>query len=218
MGEHEALDWRGHEAIDRDGDKLGKLKDIFLDNDSDRPEWAVVGTGLLGRDARFVPLRGASEREGYVRLDFQKEQVEAAPDVDHEGELTPEQEQALYEHYGLDYGAGGSGHGHGEHEHHAHEHGEPENLGHEHGEHEHHGHEHGEHERRDAPGGEGLTRSEEEVHLGKESRPRQRVRLRKHVVTEYVTQRVPVQREEVRVEHEPVEGEPGPEPGTEERR
>ena len=183
MGEHEALNWRGHEAIDRDGDKLGKLKDIFLDNDSDRPEWAVVGTELLGRDARFVPLRGASEREGYVRLDFQKEQVEAAPDVDHEGELTPEQEQALYEHYGLDYGAGGSGHGHGEHEH--------------------HGHEHGEHERRDAPGGEGLTRSEEEVHVGKESRPRQRV---------------PVQREEVRVEHEPVEGEPGPEPGTEERR
>src|SRR5215211_5268874 len=66
MGEHEALSWRGLEAIDRDGDKLGKIKEIFLDNDTDEPEWAVVGIGMLGRKVRFLPLQGATERGGFV--------------------------------------------------------------------------------------------------------------------------------------------------------
>jgi uncharacterized protein (TIGR02271 family) len=51
-----------------------------------------------------------------------------------------------------------------------------------------------------------MTRSEEEVHIGTETRPRERVRLRKHVVTDYVTKKVPVQREELHVEREPADG------------
>src|SRR4051794_20989526 len=137
MGEHEALSWRGLEAIDRDGDKLGKIKEIFLDNDTDEPEWAVVGIGMLGRKVRFIPLRGATERDGFVRVDVEKERLEGAPQVDEDAELSADQERELYGHYGLDYDApgqrsGGGAGGHGHHTEHDHEHGrhgEPGGVG-----------------------------------------------------------------------------------------
>ena len=50
-----------------------------------------------------------------------------------------------------------------------------------------------------------MTRSEEEVTLHKQRRPRERIRLKKYVVTDYVKKTVPVQREKVRLEHEPAE-------------
>ena len=49
-----------------------------------------------------------------------------------------------------------------------------------------------------------MTRSEEELRVGTRAREGGRVRLRKYVVTEYVQQTVPVQREEVRIEREPI--------------
>jgi uncharacterized protein (TIGR02271 family) len=49
-----------------------------------------------------------------------------------------------------------------------------------------------------------MTRSEEELNVGTQSRETGRARLRKYVVTEEVQQTVPVQREEVRVEREPI--------------
>src|SRR3954470_8567649 len=135
MGEHEALSWRGHEAIDRDGDKLGKIKEIYLDNETDEPEWAVVGIGLLGGKVRFLPLQGATERGGFVRIDVEKDRLDGAPEVDEDAELTADQERGLYEHYGLDYDApGGRGPGiggseHGEHEHGRGEHGRGGDVG-----------------------------------------------------------------------------------------
>ncbi len=55
-----------------------------------------------------------------------------------------------------------------------------------------------------------MTRSEEELHVGTETREAGRARLRKYVVTENVTQTVPVSREEVRVEREPITEENAP--------
>ena len=52
--------------------------------------------------------------------------------------------------------------------------------------------------------GDAMTRSEEELRVGTAKRERGRARLKKYVVTEEVTQTVPVQREEVRVEREPI--------------
>ena len=49
-----------------------------------------------------------------------------------------------------------------------------------------------------------MTRSEEELRVGTTQRETGRARLRKYIVTENVTQTVPVQREEVRVEREPI--------------
>ena len=49
-----------------------------------------------------------------------------------------------------------------------------------------------------------MTRSEEELSVGTTERESGRVRLRKYVVNDEVTKTVPVRREEVRVEREPI--------------
>ena len=94
--------WRGLKMVDADGDKIGTIEDIFLDRQTGEPAWAAVKTGLFGHKHTFVPIRGAdvtADRE--VRVPLQKEQVKDAPRVDPDGELTPDQERELWEHYGL---------------------------------------------------------------------------------------------------------------------
>jgi uncharacterized protein (TIGR02271 family) len=49
-----------------------------------------------------------------------------------------------------------------------------------------------------------MTRSEEQLRVGTEREAAGRARLRKYVTTENVTKTVPVQREEVRLEREPI--------------
>ncbi|TNY34736.1 YsnF/AvaK domain-containing protein, partial [Thermomonospora catenispora] len=52
--------------------------------------------------------------------------------------------------------------------------------------------------------GDAMTRSEEHLRVGKETRESGRVRLRKYVVTEEEQVTVPVSHEEVRIEREPI--------------
>jgi uncharacterized protein (TIGR02271 family) len=179
--------WRGRTVVDRDGDKIGKLDEIYLDEQTGRPEWALVNTGMFGSKSSFVPLAGATEADGDVRVHFEKAQVKDAPNVDESEQLSQDEERQLYSHYGLDYGEAHSGSGLPEGTNGAG--GEPGGPGH------------------DASGpntDEAMTRSEEEVAVGTTQRESGRVRLKKYVVTEEVTQTVPVQREEVRVEREPI--------------
>ena len=49
-----------------------------------------------------------------------------------------------------------------------------------------------------------MTLSEEQLRVGTQTHEAGRARLRKYVVTENVTQTVPVSREEVRIEREPI--------------
>jgi uncharacterized protein (TIGR02271 family) len=167
-------DLRGEEVVDRDGDKIGKLDEIYLDQQTREPAWALVKTGLFGSASTFVPLQGASrasDGEG-LQVAYEKDHVKDAPNMEADGELSPEEEARLYRHYGLDYDSGAGG-----------------DTG------------------QDTSGpntDEAMTRSEEELQVGKTTRERGRARLKKYVVTEEVTQTVPVQREEVRIEREPI--------------
>jgi uncharacterized protein (TIGR02271 family) len=190
----EAYEWRGREVVDAQGDKIGSLEEVYLDTDSGRPEWATVKTGLFGMKQSFVPLRDASPEGGKVAIPYDKDQVNDAPKVDPDGELSTEEENRLYSHYGIAAGNGSSGSGTSGADGDA-------TAGHVSGV--------------DADRTEGhdvsgpttddaMTRSEEELRVGTERRERGRARLRKYVVTEQVQQTVPVQREEVRVEREPV--------------
>jgi len=107
--------------------------------------------------------------------------VKGAPGIDPDGELSQDEEATLYSHYGLDYGESRSDTGLPE--------GDREAVG------------------EDVSGpttDDAMTRSEEEVRVGTAQRESGRVRLRKYVVTDEVQQTVPVQREEVRVEREPI--------------
>jgi hypothetical protein len=181
-----ALDWRGRTVVDRDGDKIGRFDELYLDQE-DRAAWAAVNTGLFGMRQTFVPLSGAEPADDALRVPFAKDQVQAAPNVDPDEQLTPEEEERLYRHYGLPVTAEP----------------EPEPDGDDTAP--------AEAERPAADESDtAMTRSEEELHVGTRRRVRGRARLKKYVVTEHVQKTIPVQREEVRVEYEPAEGDEAP--------
>ena len=170
----DAYAFEGRTMLDRDGDKIGKIEDVYEDRQSGRPEWALVSTGLFGTKKTFVPLRGAQPTGEDVRVPLEKAHVKDAPGIDADGELSESEERKLFTHYDLGYetdvdGSAGNGH--------------------------------------DVSGpttDDAMTRSEEELRVGTERREAGRVRLRKYVVTETEQRTVPVRREEVRVEREPI--------------
>jgi uncharacterized protein (TIGR02271 family) len=182
----DAYDWRGREIVDAQGDKVGTLEELFRDEDTEQPEWAAVRTGMFGTKLSFVPIQSAEPVGEDVRVPFSKSQIKDAPKIDDsDGQLSQEEEAQLYQHYGMSYGERRS------------DSGLPEagasdpngTVGH------------------DVSGpttDDAMTRSEEELRVGKVDRERGRARLRKYVVTEQVQTTVPVRREEVRLEREPI--------------
>jgi len=96
------LSLRGQQLTDRDGEKVGKMEEIYLDAGSGEPEWALVHTGLFGTKRTFVPLAGATEEDGQIRVPLTKEAVKEAPQVEPDGKLTKDEETALYSHYGIE--------------------------------------------------------------------------------------------------------------------
>jgi uncharacterized protein (TIGR02271 family) len=204
----EAYEWQGRTVVGSDGEKIGKVAEIYLDGETNKPEWATVTTGLFGTKSNFVPLAGASPDGEDIRVDVTKDQVKDAPGVDPDGELSEHEESRLFEHYGVPYTREGSVTAQGQPT-------QGTGIGTETDEHtDVSGSYAGERaetdhpqEGRDTSGpttDDAMTRSEEELHVGTRQRESGRVRLRKYVVTEMATQTVPVQREEVRVEREPI--------------
>jgi sporulation protein YlmC with PRC-barrel domain len=100
------LRFRGEQLTDREGQQVGKVEEIYLDADSGEPEWALVHTGLFGTKRTFVPLAGATEEEGELRIPLEKSKVKDAPQVEPDGKLTKDEETALYRHYGIEPSAG----------------------------------------------------------------------------------------------------------------
>src|SRR5215216_111976 len=98
-----ARGWRGRVMVDRDSNKIGEVVDIYLDNETDRPEWAVVRTGLFGLRSTFVPLAEAREVGDELQVAQQRLQVKQAPNIEPDGQLSAAEEAELYRHYGLDY-------------------------------------------------------------------------------------------------------------------
>ncbi len=95
------LQFRGQDLHDRDGDKLGGVEEIYLDAETNDPEWALVHTGLFGTKRTFVPLHEASERDGALTVPVDKATVKDAPKVEANGQLSQQEEQDLFEHYGI---------------------------------------------------------------------------------------------------------------------
>jgi uncharacterized protein (TIGR02271 family) len=193
--------WQGRTMVDPAGDKLGTIDAIYLDDETGQPEWALVYTGLFTANTTFVPLAQAQDLGDSVQVPYDKQQVIDAPTMQADRQLSQEDEAELYRHYGLDYSehhsdsglpAGTAGQGIDPHD------GDGDGVdddvedtavG------------------RDTSGpttDDAMTRSEEELAVGTQTRERGRARLRKHVTTEQQTVTVPVQREEVRVEREPI--------------
>jgi uncharacterized protein (TIGR02271 family) len=186
--------WQGRTMVDPAGDKLGTIDAIYLDDETGQPEWATVTSGLFGTKTAFVPLAQAQDTGDSVQVPYAKAQVTDAPTMEADGSLSQDEEAALYRHYGLDYS----------------EHRSDSGLPARERDRDHDGVSSDVQDNavgRDTSGpttDQAMTRSEEELRVGTQTRERGRARLRKYVTTEQQTVTVPVQREEVRVEREPI--------------
>jgi len=175
----------GRDVYDRNGDKIGALGQVYSD-ESGQPVWASVKTGLFGMNESLVPLHEAQLTGDRLQVPYEKAQVKDAPNVDVEPDepLDEKQVQQLYQHYNIGWDQAGT---------------EGYATGYTSG---------AEHTRQaytgPSSGDDAMTRSEERLNVGKERQETGRARLRKYVVTENVQQTVPVQREEVRLEREPI--------------
>lgn len=180
-----ALTTAGGNVIGSDGSKIGSVGQIYVDDQTSEPTWVTVKTGLFGTHESFAPLDSATQDGDDIVVAHTKDKVKDAPRVAADGHLEPSEEDELYTYYGLNGHAGFTGNGRdadvdtdarG-------------TVGH------------------DTSGpttDDAMTRSEEKLHVGTEREATGRARLRKYVVTENVTKTVPVQREEVRLEREPI--------------
>lgn len=174
-------EWYDRTVVGPDNDKIGKVADIYLDNATEQPEWAAVKTGLFGNRVSFVPLAGARVEGDNLHVAYDKSKVKDAPNVDADDQLSEEEEAELYRYYGLDYSQ--------ESLQEAAPAAAPTDRGH------------------DTSGpttDDAMTRSEEELQVGSIVEEAGRVRLRKYIVTEHVQATVPVQREELVIEREPI--------------
>ncbi|MFC7713797.1 PRC and DUF2382 domain-containing protein [Nonomuraea recticatena] len=191
----------GRTVFDRDGAKVGEVKNVYLDDHTNEPEWLTVRTGLFGMHESFVPLRTARVDGDRVDVTYDKAMIKGAPRVDVEsgGHLSLDEERELYRYYGLDWSAASgrqSGDGRG-----------PvpgQGAGRKTGRSGDTGTSGAGLPTQAGRSDEAMTRSEEHLRVGKERRESGRARLRKYVVTETEQVTVPVTREEVRLEREPI--------------
>ena len=97
-------DWHGQQIVDVDGEKIGKLEDVYVDVETDVPQFATVKEGLIGRHLTFVPLGGITVGPDELRVAVTKAQVQDAPNIAQQGEeLSQEDESALYHHFELNF-------------------------------------------------------------------------------------------------------------------
>ncbi len=176
--------------VGSDGEKIGKITDIYEDPETGKPEWATVSSGLFGTKSNFVPLAGASPVGEDVQAQVTKDQVKDAPGVENDGDLSDAEEQRLFEFYGVPYTTEGSTTAQGT----------PDQRT----DYAETGREQVGHDTSGPTTDDAMTRSEEELRVGTRQREAGRARLRKYVVTENVTKTVPVSHEEVRIEREPI--------------
>jgi uncharacterized protein YrrD len=105
MAKHQNIaDWHGKVLVDRDGEKIGKLEDVYVDVETDEPMFGTVKEGLIGRHLTFVPLAGLTIGPDNLQVTVSGEQVKSAPNIElHGDELSKEDESTLYHHYQLNY-------------------------------------------------------------------------------------------------------------------
>jgi uncharacterized protein (TIGR02271 family) len=172
----------GYEVYDPNGEKIGKVDDLFVD-ESDQPEYIGVKMGFLGTSSTLIPwdvVDNANDEGGRIELSVDKDTAKNGPAFDDDREITPEFENQVYSHYGLQRASTTEEPGAYE----AYQGTETTDKD----------------ELR-------VQRTEEELRAGTMEREAGSVQVRKRVRTDRESVQVPTRREEVSVERVPVEGE-----------
>jgi hypothetical protein len=100
--------WCEREVTDINGDPLGHAEAIYDDDRTGEPAFLLVRGGRFGNKMHFAPVEGARLEGDVIRLAADADQVNGAPRVSADDHLSPEEEQRLFEHYGLDSAPDGS--------------------------------------------------------------------------------------------------------------
>ncbi|MEU8657348.1 PRC and DUF2382 domain-containing protein [Actinoplanes philippinensis] len=181
----------GLDVHDRTGDKVGSIGAVWSDG-AGRPAWASVKTGWFGLNESLVPLQDATVQGDTVTLPYEKAQIKEAPNIDAERDepLTEDEVDRLYQYYGTSWQDSYRAYQTGAAATDASFTGTRAGAG------------HGATDRRGAD--DAMTRSEERLNVDTETEQVGRARLRKYVVTEQEQVTVPVTREEVRLDREPI--------------
>jgi uncharacterized protein (TIGR02271 family) len=176
LNETQAREVVGATAHGSDGEKIGKVGQLFLDDQTGQPEFVTVNTGLFGSSESFVPVEGATLDGGQLTVPYTKDVVKDAPNVDLDGgHLDPSEEQRLFEYYGMTANGTETSQTYAEG-----------------------------HDTSGPTTDDAMTRSEEHVRVGTTTEEAGRVRLRKYVTTEMETHTVPVAKEHAVIETEPI--------------
>ena len=67
--------WKGQTLFGPGDDKIGEIADVYLDRQTNEPEWLAVKTGLFGSNLSFVPIREASTGGDGVTVPYDKSLV-----------------------------------------------------------------------------------------------------------------------------------------------
>ena len=97
-------DWIGQDVLDAEGEKAGKLEEVYLDGDA--PVLAEVKTGGLRRRTHLVPLDGASVGRSHVRVAYATQLVGEAPEGPGDGAPDEAYLRTVGSHYGLAWSGG----------------------------------------------------------------------------------------------------------------
>ena len=87
-------------AVDAEGNRIGKISKVYLDDQTGRPLWFLVETGLFGTRQSFAPIRGSEIDGERVVLTVSKDQVKDAPDIDEDAHISESEKDALRQYYG----------------------------------------------------------------------------------------------------------------------
>ena len=181
-----------------DGDKIGSVGQVYLDDVTNEPTFVTVKTGHFGANETFIPLQQAQTTADGITVPYEKAFVKDAPNVDADGSLTPQEEQRIYEYYSMEYTAT---------EGHVEDRRDVDTTA-------------GvvgdrdvvdtdrdvvDTDRREVNDADGVVVRDEHLNVGTERKASGRVRLRKQSYTTTETVEVPVTREEVVVERESVD-------------
>lgn len=213
-------------AYGSDGDKIGKVEQVFLDDNTEEVTFVTVNTGLFGTKESFVPVDGAQQDGDRFVLPYTKDVIKDAPNVDADQHLSPAEEEEIYRYYKMNYagtddryaadtdrnavpaaGTAGTA-GYAEVDRDATDRNSTAGIADVDRtvtDRDRTDRDLADRDRTDRSEG-GVVRHEEQLHVGKEQRETGRARLRKYVVTEHENVDVPVEREEVRVERTPLSG------------
>ena len=183
-----AEEYVGRDAVDEQGNKIGSVRQVYLNDQTGQSDWITINTGLFGMKENFAPLAGSRFTGQDLVLPFDKDVVKDSPDIADSSHLDVDEQEALYSYYRQYLGDTAS----------------TTTAGYQQGT-----------DRTADQRSEGydtsgpttddaMTRSEEQLRVGTEHVQTGRARLRKYVVTEQQSVQVPVSREEIRVEREPI--------------